>query len=465
MIDGPTPKSPPAPLTLTKLPGELPSPQPSPPARASPMSSTFGSSEGSSSSSSQEYPPPVTDLDGVYYLDPSDARKQAYLPSPTASSFSSNRDSGSSGAVEVPLRPKIIVSDIPVASTLPTSSPMTAGPPPASPRYSGWLAEAVSPLSDFIDEAVDPRATYVDLQEIAEGESGSVFAAVLVEKYADQLRLPLTVRARDKEDRVAGRRTLVAIKQVAVSPEGSQKMKDLRHELHLLRGLAHENILSMDALYVDAVDDYLWIRMDLMERSLADVIELVNDGLMLQERMVARFATDILLGLDYIHKQGIAHRDVRSDNLLINNAGLVRLTDFSNAVKVTPEAPTSSEVVGVIYWQAPEMRIGPYNPLKADIWSLGATTWEAAQAEPPFVESQQIGDRWPSVRQPELFSPAFHEFLRLCSEPAAARPDTATLLKSSFTGNACGRAVIVQLLSQCMSIERRVQEESGGEES
>ena len=67
--------------------------------------------------------------------------------------------------------------------------------------------------------------------------------------------------------------------------------------------------------------------------------------------------------------------------------------------------------------------------MKADIWSLGATVWETAQAEPPFAETQVFMERWPAVRQPELFSPAFHEFLRLCSEPAVVRPNAAALMK------------------------------------
>ena len=41
------------------------------------------------------------------------------------------------------------------------------------------------------------------------------------------------------------------------------------------------------------VEDGLWIRMELMERSLADVVGLVNQGLMVQERMIARFASDV----------------------------------------------------------------------------------------------------------------------------------------------------------------------------
>lgn len=224
-----------------------------------------------------------------------------------------------------------------------------------------------------------------------------------------------------------------------------------------MRGLWHENVLGMDALYVDLSEDSLWIRMELMERSLADIVGLVGDGLMLQDRMIARFASDILLALEYLQKHHIAHRDVRSDNLLLNKHGILKLTDFSNAVQVVG-SPMRSDPAGVIFWQAPEMRKPPYNALKVDVWSLGATVWEMAETEPPFSETQQFTDRWPPLRQPELYSPAFHDFLRRCSEPVLSRPSPSDLMKTSFINNACGRQVIVQLLSQCMAIEELLQD-------
>jgi len=49
----------------------------------------------------------------------------------------------------------------------------------------------------------------------------------------------------------------------------------------------------MDGVYVDLVEDSLWVRMELMERSLADIIGLVGNGLQLQERTIARFASDV----------------------------------------------------------------------------------------------------------------------------------------------------------------------------
>lgn len=74
---------------------------------------------------------------------------------------------------------------------------------------------------------------------------------------------------------------------------------------------------------------------------------------------------------------------------------------------------------------------GTYHALKVDVWSLGATVWETAQSEPPFTDIQdprQFGERWPALSHPEIYSKSFHEFLRLCSEPAATRPDPSDLL-------------------------------------
>jgi len=288
----------------------------------SPLSSHFGSEEesasgsGSSGSASQDHPTPTTEgtsspllyyLEGTPSPDPtrgsfagmtdSYAGKQKDSTSPLADVFDEDdEDYDPVNSPSPPVsRPTIVISDDPSPTKGPVASMTTPGTTPLSPfqLYRGWLSEVVAPLEEYIDEAVDPRNHYLDLKEIAEGESGSVFAARLSEKNAHKLRLPPLIKAKDSDDIANGRPVLLAIKSVAIVPSGSPKLLDLKKELVLMRGLWHENVLGMDALYVDLLEDSLWIRMELMERSLADIVGLVGDGLMLQDRMIARFAGDV----------------------------------------------------------------------------------------------------------------------------------------------------------------------------
>ncbi|KAI6037981.1 kinase-like domain-containing protein [Pisolithus marmoratus] len=375
-----------------------------------------------------------------------------------------------------------------------TSSPRRGAPIPSTTVPHPLLA----PLHAFINP-IDPSTRFTELVEIAEGESGSVYAARILQESSPSRPSFSTERPIPAgTSRVAIKRILIPQTSSAAmfSGEGStadesflMKIASLQHELTLLKNLEHEHILLLDGVYVHtgadvnegedssgeypsasraiALDTSLWIRMELMERSLADVIALVAEGLALQERMVARFTSDVLLGLDYLQKQHIAHRDVRSDNLLLNAAGAVKIADFSNAIRVTESAPTVTGAVGVIYWQAPEMRAGPYDALKVDVWSVGATVWELAETVPPFSipaspssqtaflppNSKHLGSQWPPLSHPEHYSKGFHDFLRLCGTDATARPCPRELLNTQFILNACGRAVIRQLLTQCRSME------------
>ncbi|KAH9837713.1 kinase-like protein [Rhodofomes roseus] len=325
---------------------------------------------------------------------------------------------------------------------------LAPSPIPTTPRYPGWVTEVVAPLSEFIDEAADPRALFVDLREIGEGESGSVYAA----------RVVASSRSRRGDHADSPETESVAIKNVPLVPNGSPKLSDLRREMSLMRGVRHQNVLSMQEVFVDIVEDALWIKMELMERSLADVLLLVDEGIVVEEKPIALFASDMLHGLSHLHKLGIAHRDLRSDNLLVNSAGVAKIADFSSAVKVSKEEPSRTDTVGVVYWQAPEVRTPPYNALKVDVWSLGATVWEMAQAEPPFSDIEDprlIPHRWPSLHQAEIYSRSFHDFLHLCSQPSSLRPDPDDLLKTPFIRNASGRPAILRLLSACRAIEDR----------
>jgi hypothetical protein len=181
-------------------------------------------------------------------------------------------------------------------ATIAASSQITAwaiSSPPAN-QYQGWVASALSPLSGFIERSTNPRDYYLDLKEIAYGSSGTtVYVARLADIPLDHLKLPIQVKERDRQDRLAQRPTFVAIKSVPIMPSGSAELTEVLHELCIMRDLRCANILSMDALYVDPVEDALWIRMELMTRSLASIIELRKVGLVLSDRNIAGCTKDV----------------------------------------------------------------------------------------------------------------------------------------------------------------------------
>ena len=165
----------------------------------------------------------------------------------------------------------------------------------ATPRYPAWLTAVVLPLAEFIDDSADPRALFSDLQEIAQGESGSVYSARAVPAVAPQFRPPpprspapgsISPRSttpeqgneEDEDDAQSQQKhELVAIKRVPLLRGGTEKLMDLRRELELAHALRHANVLRMERLYVDVAEECLWIGMELMDRSLADVLAVVGE--------------------------------------------------------------------------------------------------------------------------------------------------------------------------------------------
>lgn len=79
------------------------------------------------------------------------------------------------------------------------------------------------------------------------------------------------------------------------------------------------------------------------------------------------------------------------------------------------------------------MRSGEYDVRKVDVWAAGATVWEMAESEPPFMEMDpsDMPDCWPALTRSDLYSTSFHDFLSLCSSPMSSRPNANDLLTVS----------------------------------
>lgn len=161
----------------------------------------------------------------------------------------------------------------------------------------------------------------------------------------------------------------------------------------------------------------------------------------LSEDQISIVISDLLKGLDFIHKKHIIHRDVKSGNILFNSKGEVKITDFgiSKSFSFDGTCHTCS-IIGTPYWMAPEVINGEKYSYKADIWSVGITAIELSEGAPPLIELPpskamiEISlNGFPGFRFPSLHSSEFIDFVMCCLEmDENERPTISKLLEHPF---------------------------------
>lgn len=103
----------------------------------------------------------------------------------------------------------------------------------------------------------------------------------------------------------------------------------------------------------------------------------------LSTETILRLALDISRGMEYLHSQGVIHRDLKSNNLLLNDEMRVKVADFGTSCLETQCLETKGNM-GTYRWTAPEMiKEKPYTR-KVDVYSFGIVLWELTTALLPF---------------------------------------------------------------------------------
>ncbi|KAI7863792.1 kinase-like domain-containing protein [Spinellus fusiger] len=103
----------------------------------------------------------------------------------------------------------------------------------------------------------------------------------------------------------------------------------------------------------------------------------------LPECIILKIAKNCLEGLEYLHSKKIIHRDIKCENILMDEKGNVKLADFGLS---TPIRKTTRGQMGTLRWMAPELLGGQLYDAKVDIWSLGISILEMIDKSPPYYD-------------------------------------------------------------------------------
>ena len=104
----------------------------------------------------------------------------------------------------------------------------------------------------------------------------------------------------------------------------------------------------------------------------------------INEKVLGKISESVLRGLDYLHQRKIVHRDIKPQNILLDDQGNVNLCDFGVSGEVVDSLATT--FVGTQRYMAPERIMGEPYSVTSDIWSLGLTILEVALCKYPFDE-------------------------------------------------------------------------------
>lgn len=251
-----------------------------------------------------------------------------------------------------------------------------------------------------------------------------------------------------------GRQVAVKLLKPQLATDPSFRMR-FRQEAQSAARMAHPTIVRVFDAGEETVRDQSghevqlpFIVMEYVEgRLLKDII---HEG-PLEPLAAARIVEGVLTALEYSHRAGVVHRDIKPGNIMITTGGQVKVMDFGIARAVSDSATTVAQttaILGTASYFSPEQAKGEIVDARTDLYSTGVVLFEMLTGRPPFrgdtpvaVAYQHVSERpvKPSVINPKV-SPALDTVvLHALAKDRNVRYQTAAEFRAEVEEAASGR--------------------------
>uniref|UniRef100_A0A672HPV8 cyclin-dependent kinase n=1 Tax=Salarias fasciatus TaxID=181472 RepID=A0A672HPV8_SALFA len=284
---------------------------------------------------------------------------------------------------------------------------------PADIRIPDGYLEKLQLSSPPFDQPLSRRSRRASLSEIGFGK---------LETYIKLDKLGEGTYATVFKGRSKLTDNLVALKEIRLEHEEGAPCTAIR-EVSLLKDLKHANIVTLHDIV--HTDKSLTLVFEYLDKDLKQYMD--DCGNILSMQNVKIFLFQILRGLAYCHRRKVLHRDLKPQNLLINDRGELKLADFGLArAKSVPTKTYSNEVV-TLWYRPPDVLLGSSEySTQIDMWGVGCIFYEMAAGRPLFPGStvedelhlifRLLGtpteESWPGISSIEEFKT--HKFPNSC---------------------------------------------------
>ncbi|GAA4210351.1 Stk1 family PASTA domain-containing Ser/Thr kinase [Actinocatenispora rupis] len=173
----------------------------------------------------------------------------------------------------------------------------------------------------------------------------------------------------------------------------------------------------------------------------------------LEPKRALDITADVCAALDFSHKHGIIHRDIKPGNIMLTSAGQVKVMDFGIARAVASTTATmtqTSAVIGTAQYLSPEQARGETVDARSDVYATGCVLFELLTGQPPFTGDSPVSVAYqhvreepkpPSERNPDVIPDVDAVTLKALAKNPANRYQSAAEMRSDLLRAANGRPV------------------------
>ena len=218
---------------------------------------------------------------------------------------------------------------------------------------------------------------------------------------------------------------------ILLDKEGKQ---NAINEIKILSSLHHPNIIEFKEAFYDEPSNSLNLVLEFPNNNLRHKIDYAfKNEMRMEESTIFEVLTQLLIGLNYLHKKGIIHRNLESKNIFLTKNRLIKISNF-NSCLIMNKSNINQPHINKSLYTAPEIWNKKKFNYKCDIWSIGCIIYEMASLSLPFsLDSNKMLDFKDGKIKPipEFYSSKLKSVINdmLALDPSK-RPSTDILLNN-----------------------------------
>ncbi|KAJ5812514.1 hypothetical protein N7474_008815 [Penicillium riverlandense] len=175
----------------------------------------------------------------------------------------------------------------------------------------------------------------------------------------------------------------------------------IKEEIAIMKKLDHPNLVSLIEVLDDPTEDSLYMVMEMCKKGVIMKVGLDDKADPYDDEHCRCWFRDLILGIEYLHSQGIVHRDIKPDNCLLTNDDVLKVVDFGVSEMFEKDSDMfTAKSAGSPAFLPPELCVAKHGDVSgkaADIWSMGVTLYCIRYGRLPF-EKESIFDLYESIR-------------------------------------------------------------------